>query len=390
MNNINKILNNKIVNNKSVKTKTKNFNKLAANAVKSYEFKNGKNMTKGRYKTEKEYQDSFDDILQFQKKYSDIQKKAINVVIFHDDNNDGVISAYIAWKYLVNDNKKDVKFLPMKPHHGQNVNRRISGREDIINNGNVLILDISYGNNTFDYINKRAKSMIVIDDHVGTTRYSDPNIFVGDGHATVGYTWKFFYPKEKVPKIVQYVDDSDGKLFLPFISFSNLFSVSLGFRFVHNIFKSMGPDTFGELHELFKDDNVNFFIFVGRYFEEVRDHLKNQIAANARIQNFQGYKVGTLNMNIPSLSKNIGRQIVTNMKDKIDFAVLFGYEFSLADPAWRVQLIDDHMQTKIDLGKLGEKLGKIGGHNYGGGGHFHVANFYWKNDVFDLFRKKYI
>jgi hypothetical protein len=274
----------------------------------------------------------------------------------------------------------------MKPHHGINVNKRISGLEDIIKNKNVLILDISYGNNTFDFIKKNSKNMIVIDDHT-TTSYKDDNIFVGENHATVGYTWKFFYPKEKIPKIVQYIDDSDGKLFLPFISHSNLFSVSLGFRFVHNIFKSMGPDTFSELHELFKNDNVNFWIFLGRYFEEVRDHLKNQIANNARQTEFQGYKVGVLNFNAPSLVKPVGRQILTNMNKnskKIDFAVLWGYEYSASPPAYRIQLIDDHIQTKINMGDLANKLGKIGGHPKGGGGHQHIGNFYWSKDIFIL------
>ncbi len=53
---------------------------------------------------------------------------------------------------------------------------------------------------------------------------------------------------------------------------------------------------------------------------------------------------------------------------------------------YRVQLIDDHHQNRINLGDLARKLGARGGTDKGGGGHFHVGNFYWKKDIFDLFK----
>jgi hypothetical protein len=373
------------------KTTGQNFNKLASNAVAKYEFKNDKNVTKSKYKTEKEYQDSFDDILKFEKEFTDKQKKDINVVIFHTDNNDGVISAYITWRYLVLENKKDVKFVGMKPAKGKGIDRRVQNIINDIKDKNVLILDLDYNNEVLDYIKNNTKEMIVIDDHHGGAPYKDSKVFVGQNHAAVAYTWKFFYPKEKVPKLVMYVDDSDAKLFLPFIPFTDLFTSALGFRFVHNIFMPAGPQSFEKMHQLFKDDNVNFFIFLGRYYEETRNYLKDQIAINAREQNFQGYKVAALNFNAPALSKPVGRQIISNFAAKgtpIDFAVLFGYEFTVG--AWRVQLIDDHKQNKISMKEIAEKLGKAGGHERGGGGHPHVGNFYWKGDIFDLFKKKYI
>ena len=56
--------------------------------------------------------------------------------------------------------------------------------------------------------------------------------------------------------------------------------------------------------------------------------------------------------------------------------------------------MDDHSQTKIDLGKIAKALGPIGGTSKGGGGKDHVGNFYWPHnnrmDIWDLFKKKYI
>ncbi len=374
------------------KTRTQNFNKLAANAVKGYDFKNGRNASKSKYKTETEYQNSFDDILKFEKNFTEAQKKAINFVIYHDSNNDGVVSAYVAWKYLVKENKKDVSFFGLKPGFGANVNKRITNILDNMKGKNVLIVDLSYNKQTLDKIRNSANSLLVIDDHRETTE-QQKDVFVGSNHSAVAYTWKFFYPKEKVPKIIQYVDDSDRKLFLPFVPFSNLFALSLGFRFVHNVFKTYGDKLFSALDELFKGDNPNFFVFIGKYYDEVRENIKTQIAANARTTNFQGYRVAILNMNAPGLTKVVGRQMVTNFAargEPVDFAVLYGWEYSNFPQAYNVTLIDDHQQTKINMATLATKLGKISRHPKGAGGTTHEAHFYWTGDIFDLFKKKYI
>ena len=46
------------------------------------------------------------------------------------------------------------------------------------------------------------------------------------------------------------------------------------------------------------------------------------------------------------------------------------------------------------MNDIAYKLGKIGNHPKGGGGHPHVGNFYWpkteKQDIWDLFKKQYI
>jgi hypothetical protein len=374
------------------KVTSRNFNKIAMNCVKNYDFENTKKLNKGKYKTLEDYQNSFNDILTFEKKFTDKQKKDINIVLFHDNNNDGVISAYYSWKYLVLENKKDVKFIGMKPAKGRGIDRRVQNIVNDIKNKNVLILDLDYNKEVLDYIKNNAKEMIVIDDHHGGETYKDPKVFVGENHAVVAYVFKFFYTNQKISKLAMYIDDNDAKLFLPFVSYPDLFSSALGFRFVHNIFTPIGPQAFEKMHELFKDDNVNFFIFIGSYYEQTKNYLKGQIAVNAREQNFQGYRVASLNFNSPALSKPVGRQIVTNFASQgrqIDFAVLWGYEFTVE--SWRVQLIDDHKQTKINLKEIAEKLGKISGHERGSGGHApHIGNFYWKGDIFDLFKKKYI
>ena len=381
--------NNNIDNNNKKKSKKSNFNKVIMNASKEHKFNTSNlNTSRSVYKTEKEYQDSFDEMIAFEKTISKKDKTDINVVIYHEDNNDGLICAYVAWKYLVKENKKKVEFIGLKPSFGQNVNRGISRFFDKMKGKNVLIVDLSYNPQTLSALRNTANSLLVIDDHPDTTKGAK-DIFVGENHAACAYVQKFFYPSEKIPKIVQYVDNSDRKLFLPFTPHSNYFTLTLGFRFVHNIFKTRGEKLFEVLDELFKSDNPNFFIFLGKYYDEVRENIKNQIAINARPTNFLGYRVGVLNFNAPSLTKPVGRQIITNFKNRgehIDFAVLWGYEYT--SNAYSITLIDDHKQTKINMADISKKLGQESGTAKGGSGTKHLGHFYWNKDIWSLFNRK--
>tara|TARA_B100000780_G_scaffold279144_1_gene255934 strand:- start:2418 stop:2804 length:387 start_codon:yes stop_codon:yes gene_type:complete len=116
---------------------------------------------------------------------------------------------------------------------------------------------------------------------------------------------------------------------------------------------------------------------------EVQENIKEQIARNAVIKDFQGYKVGVLNFSDPVLTKRIGRQICSNMIGKIDFALLWAFEYN--KNVYRVQIIDDHNQTKVNLGDIARKMANT---EWGGGGHFHVGNFYRSGNIDDIFTKK--
>ena len=184
------------------RTRGDNFNRILEEAVKDVKLKNGKT-SKSPYSTEKEYQDSFSDILAFEKQFTDKEKKDINMIIFHDSNNDGVISAYLAWKYLVKENKKDIKFFQMKPGKGDRVDSRIENLKGQLEGSNVLVLDLDYNKVTIDFLRNNSKSLIFIDDHMEKTGNNNmmggaakESIFIGKNHAAVAYTWKFFYLKE--------------------------------------------------------------------------------------------------------------------------------------------------------------------------------------------------
>lgn len=371
-----------------------NFNNILFNSIKNKNLKLRKNSNENNIQKYKDYKDSFDDISTFLKKFTKKEINNIDTIIYHDENNDGMFSASIVYHYLKElNNQKEIQLIPEKPGKFTFKNK--------IFDKNVIILDLSLKVEFLNEIIKTVKSYIVIDDH-SKTLINDPNIFNGNNHAASAYTWKFFYPKKNIPNTIIYVDNSDGKAFLPFIptSFSTLFTQSTGIRFSHSKSKEAilkkDNDILLELWDLLIDDKkLNFLIIIGFYYHQFSENIKEQIAINAKPAKFQGFNVGVLNFNSPALSKPVARQIITNFKNNgipIDFAVCWGYEYTAK--AYRVQIIDDHRQRSIDMSEIARKLGKIGGIEKGGGGHFHVGNFYWphdnNHDIWDLFKEKYL
>jgi len=373
-----------------------NFNNALSKALNTPTFKIRKNSINNK-KAYNNYEDSFDDILSFRKKFTKREIDNIDVIIYHNENNDGMFAAAIAYHYLTENNSKNITNITLIGEKPGKFNFR-----DRIIDKNILILDLSLKPEFLNEIIKLSKSYIVIDDH-SKTLLNNEFIFNGNMHSACGYTWKFFYPKIAVPNTILYIDSSDGKLFLSFIpkSYSTLFTQSSGIRYTHSkskelMIRKQSGDFFIELWNVLNDSKkINMLIAIGHYYHEFSENLKEQIAINAVPMNFQGYKVGVLNFNSPLLSKPVGRQIITNFKNKglhIDFAVLWGYEYT--SNAYRIQLIDDHKQGKIKMDEIALKLGTIGGSPKGGHGHPHVGNFYWpKNnnrDIWDLFSKQYL
>ena len=165
-----------------------------------------------------EYEKSFDDMLEFSKKITPA-KKDINCIIFHTENSDGIMSANIALKFLLENKKSDIHLIPAKPSSGLGkLNYRITQHEESMKNKNILILDLQYNQEMLTYFKNLAKNVYVIDDH-SIANSNDPNYFIGNGnHAAIAYTWKFFYPKKNVPLYVQIIDNDDRKLQLPYLS----------------------------------------------------------------------------------------------------------------------------------------------------------------------------
>lgn len=390
------------------KISKQNFNKALKNISNKYQLYDPKSNGE-TYITEDQYQNSLDDILQFQKKFTSKQKKEINTIIYNVQNNDGLFSGYIAWRYLYLENNIPIKIYPSKPSSSDNkIDKRLNNMINELKDRNVIIMDLQFGQANINAIAKEAKSVIIIDDHAeakGDVKFpSNVSVFFGDNnHAAVAYTWKFFYPKEKVPLILQYIDSADRKVYIDNVVYGKLFSSAVSFRITNNPFLSNSsksdPDgnLYKTLNNLFENGDPKVWAFIGKYYDEVTENLKSQIANNYCIEQFQGYTVAVMNFNAPGLSHQVGLQLITNAENrgqKIDFSLIWGWE--CIPKAYKILLTEANRgkPPKYNLTQIANKLGKIGGHIRGGSGSKYIGNFYWPRkpgmDIWDLFTKKYI
>ena len=406
-NNENNIKIKKIENNKnnSSKINTQNiiirpYNRELSKQIKNISSLNKNNDNKS-YKNEmQEYQKSFDDIINFSKKITAVKKKGINCIIFNTSNSDGIMSANITVKFLLENKKKDIVIIPAKPSSGAGkINERLTKYNDNMKNKNILILDLQYNQENLKHIKDLAKNVYVIDDHSIANR-NNSNHFVGtSNHATVAYTWKFFYPKKDVPIYYQLIDNDDRKLGLPYLSKYRSMTSFFNYRIFHSPYLKINFDTvedFEKLDSAINGEFDNISTLIGHYYDELANNIKEQVARNARKETFQGHPVYVLNYNDPVLYKMVARQMLSNAKkrgENIHFAVLWGYEYT--SRAYKVYLSEFHGgKPKYNLAHIAKTLGNIGKHFKGGGGDKYVGNFYWPRtrdkDIWDLFSKNYL
>lgn len=361
-------------------------------------------MAPATFKNEANYQKSFDDIIKFSKSIPIADKKAINCCIYNKNNDDGLFSAWVYYKFV--DSKVQPIFIPLSPSSGNTADFHLKKHLNDLKDKTVIIVDLAYSVANLKLIASVAKSIYIVDDHprsqnelkaLETVNKAKNRWFIGDDkHSAVAYTWKFFFPEDPVPILVQYIDNDDRKLQLPHLFYDRAFKTYISYRITHSpyIKKFTTYEAFEKLDEQLKNVDKNFMLTIGHYYDEVVNNIKDQVARNASFQYFQGHPVYVLNYNDPVLYKMVARQMITNAEKankKIDFAVLWGWEYTTN--AYKVFLSEKHtnQQPKFNLPNMARALAKKGGHPHGGHGTRFIANFYWPRkpgfDIWDLFTK---
>ena len=249
-----------------------------------------------KYKTEKAYQASFDEIEKFLKeskiKVSD--KKAIDSIIFHKGNNDGISCAFVFWKFITNSGKNENPGILMKgiqPDFStkKEVSKNLLQVEKHIAGRNVLVVDLAFNETSLNYIAEKANSMIVIDNHPQTNVDVKKRVFSTINHAASASLFKFFFPKQQIPLWLQYVDTDDTKAFLPFLPHTNLFSTFMQVRITkcnmltkRNAFDNISSGAYEQMDYMLADDNLSWMIFAGSYMNEIKENFNQILAFNAQ------------------------------------------------------------------------------------------------------------
>ena len=282
--------NNKSIENIIIKPANKNFSSY----LKNYKLNNNKNQFKNDIKI---YQNSFDDMLEFSKSITTQKKNAINCIIYHAENSDGIMSANIAVNYLLEHKKSDILIIPTKPFSGYGgLNHRLTSHNNELKDKNILILDLQYNKENLEHLRKLSKNLYIIDDHP-VSNSNNKSHFIGKNHATIAYTWKFFYPKKDIPLYVQIIDNDDRKLQLPFLAKYRKISSFYNYRIFHNPYLKIKFDEishFKYLNSVISDEFNIISNIIGHYYEELANNIKDQVARNARKATFQGQRTTAL------------------------------------------------------------------------------------------------
>ena len=130
----------------------KQFNNAIKNGTKKVVLEvQDSSFGESKYKTEKAYQASFDDITDFVKaaKIKTADKRAIDSVLFHGGNNDGISCAFVFWKYISSSGKNEnpgILMKGIKPDFStkNEVSKNLLRVDKHIIGRNVLVVDLSY------------------------------------------------------------------------------------------------------------------------------------------------------------------------------------------------------------------------------------------------------
>ncbi len=261
------------------------------------------------------------------------------VVIHHSPCPDGFTAAYVAWRKFGD----KASYVPAS--HGQQPPEGLDGKE-------VYVIDFSYTKETMQLIERKAKSLTVLDHHKtaeDAVRSLKDFRFALD-YSGAGLAWQYFFPDHAMPKIVQYIQEGDlNRSTLPFTY--EIERVIYATPFTFDAFTILDDQL--ETPELFEA-----FVAKGKAYGEHFKRLADTIAESAELVSFEGYEVYAAN--VPGVFKHeIAMQLCE--KYKKPFGLVWR---QLADGTKRISL---RSREDVDVTEIAKK--------YGGGGHKNAVAF---------------
>ncbi len=192
-------------------------------------------------------------------------------VLYHGGCPDGFGSAYAAWKKFGD----AAEYIPVK--YGLPVPAGLAGRE-------LYMIDFCYPKPLMNDILAEAKSLVVLDHHIGTKEIveSMPAHIFDANRSGATIAWSYFHPNTSVPLFLQYVTEADLYRF----ALPNSHSV-IAYAYTH-------PFTFESWDALVtrieKPKELEEIVSLGDIYSEYRSALIEQIANQAVLVSFEGYE----------------------------------------------------------------------------------------------------
>jgi nanoRNase/pAp phosphatase (c-di-AMP/oligoRNAs hydrolase) len=267
-----------------------------------------------------------------------------HVCIYHKNCADG-FGAALAFKHWADTNNVKSEFIPAQ--YGDAV-PAVEGKE-------VVIVDFSYPRAVLLDIQKRAKTILVIDHHKTAKKDLEGLDFCVFNLEKSGavLTWEYFFPESKIPDLLLYIQDRD----LWQWKLENSRQVSAAIRDLDM--------RFGVWERYLHIDNILELAEKGSVIlEHQNKQVKKIVASNIALQNIAGYDVPCVNST--SLISEIGGEISKG------FAFGAVYFETNSKRVYGLRSSKDG----VDVSKIAAQ--------FGGGGHYHAAGFSIEKPVVEL------
>lgn len=265
------------------------------------------------------------------------------LVLYHDGCMDGTAGAWAAYQKFGN----SAEYIPCKDR----INLpELFSKRDNLSDAEVYIIDFSFPKDVLLSLERQVKKLVVLDHHISAKDNVESvkeHVFnVSESGAMIA--WKYFFTDKNIPKIIEYVSDSDTwQHRLP--EWESIES------YVYSFGESLSFEDFSNL----KDKVENKFdecVCIGKEILRVRHISVDYYVNKAELIDFDGHKVYAVNV-----QKEFRSEVGHKLAEKTNtFGMVFYYE----NNKWKVSL---RSVSDFDVSKIAEK--------YGGGGHKNAAAF---------------
>lgn len=286
----------------------------------------------------------------------------VDYVIYHGNCPDGFGAALSIYLYLTNKYpNRDVIYYPAK--HGVPPPKNTENR-------NVVIVDFSYKKKDLLELIKITKNILIIDHHISSEieliGIDDIYKIFDMKHSGAWLSYKWVFPKKKVPLLIKYIQDRDiwTKKFDDIDAFSSWFQTV--------------PFDFKE-YSKYMDDKLLLEMIKnkGKNYLELNEFYTTDLSVYGTpkfIKINDNYYVAVF-LNSPILKSDLGNYIISKIFPRADFSAIYSVNDQDYSVTFSLRSTDNH----ADVSKIATELDKLS--NVNGGGHKCASSIKVKGDI---------
>jgi oligoribonuclease NrnB/cAMP/cGMP phosphodiesterase (DHH superfamily) len=275
-----------------------------------------------------------------------------DIVVFHYPCYDGLVASWVVYHY----HKKHGMEIELYPiQHGEEFDY------EKVRNKKVLFCDFSPKRDVLENIETKVKKIQILDHHKTAEealRGKDYAKF-DMNQSGAGLTWRYFYPDEKIPDFVRYIEDRDIWTW----KYEETKPFTLGFYDLCEDYYE--DDNFIELYNKCYNAMENTKPFIDHGYK-LMNRINERIKETIDTEVIKG-TYNNMNCRIIMCSREIVSDVGSKVSETFDFAVLWNNDMTDSGE-YKISLRSNAKNNRCaDVAMIAQ--------HFGGGGHMHAASF---------------